>query len=128
MTQRIRSHRELDVYKCAYRLAMKIFRASRAFPVEERYSLTDQLRRASRSVNANLSEAWRKRRYEAAFVSKLSDAETEAGETQTWLEFAVSSGYLDRELGAHLNNEYEQVIGMIVTMIHKPNEWLLPRP
>ena len=85
----IRSHRELEVYQMALDAAMKIFEVSKNFPPEERYSLTDQIRRSSRSVCANLAEAWRKRRYEGAFISKLSDSEAEAAETQTWLEFAV---------------------------------------
>jgi four helix bundle protein len=85
---RIRSHCELDVYRNAFDAAMEIFHASKAFPKEETYSLTDQMRRSSRSVCANLAEAWRKRRYEAAFISKLCDAEAEAAETQVWLEFA----------------------------------------
>jgi four helix bundle protein len=104
---------------------MQIFQHSKEFPIEERYSLTDQIRRSSRSVNANISEAWRKRRYPAAFVSKLSDAETEAGETQSWLEFAVSCRYLNRDEGKRINDEYEQIIGMIVTMMTRPERWAL---
>jgi four helix bundle protein len=84
----ILSHKELDVYKLAYRLAMDIYKISKAFPSEERYSLTDQIRRSSRSVAANLAEAFRKRRYEKAFIAKLSDSEGESAETQTWLDFA----------------------------------------
>ena len=84
----IRSFKELRVWQGAMDLAMKVFEVSRGFPAEERYSLTDQLRRSSRSVAANISEAWRKRRYEAAFVAKLSDSESEAAETQTWVEVA----------------------------------------
>jgi four helix bundle protein len=124
---KIRSHRELGVYRRAYAAAMTIFRHSKSFPIEERYSLTDQIRRSSRSVNANISEAWRKRRYHAAFVSKLSDAETEAGQTQTWLEFAVSCGYLPREIGQKLNREYEQLISMRVSMINRPEAWILTK-
>ncbi len=78
---------------------MSVFGKTKSFPREETFSLTDQIRRSSRSVCANISEAWRKRRYEAAFISKLSDAETEAAETQVWLEFAVKCGYLKREEG-----------------------------
>ena len=94
----IRTHRDLDVYKMAFEAAMQIFEKSRLFPIEERYSLTDQVRRSSRSVCANLSEAWRKRRYEASFLSKLSDAEAEAAETQVWLEFAFKCGYLSENI------------------------------
>ena len=92
MPSKIRSHRDLDVYRRAFATAMQIFRLSKTFPKDETFSLTDQGRRSSRSVCANLAEAWRKRRYEAAFISKLSDAETEAGETQVWLEFALECG------------------------------------
>src|ERR1051326_4057401 len=102
MSERITSHHELDVYKVAFATAMRVFEASKAFPKEEKYSLTDQIRRSSRSVCANLAEAWRKRRYEAAFIAKLSDAESELAETQVWLEFAVKCGYLDREIAKEL--------------------------
>lgn len=85
----VRSHQDLEVYQLAFEAAMKIFELSKRFPVEERYSLIDQMRRSSRSVCANLAEAWRKRRYEAAFIAKLSDSEAEAAETQTWIHFAV---------------------------------------
>src|SRR5947207_4031403 len=104
---------------------MGLFEVTKKFPKEENYSLTDQVRRASRSVNANISEAWRKRRYQAAFISKLSDAETEAGETQTWLEFAVSCKYLDRATGQALNNEYEDLISKLVSMINHPEDWII---
>src|SRR4051812_11085976 len=90
----IRSHRELDVFQRAMDGAMEIFERSKIFPKEEMYSLTDQVRRSSRSVCANLAEAWRKRRYKAAFICKLSDAEAEAAETQVWLEFAVKCQYM----------------------------------
>lgn len=106
MGEKIVRHQELDVYKAAFEAAMDIFVASRKFPKEETYSLTDQVRRSSRSVCANLAEAWRKRRYEAAFISKLNDAEGEAAETQTWIEFAVRSEYLDREYGKKLFQTY----------------------
>jgi four helix bundle protein len=102
MADKIRSHRELLVYQKAMEAAMHIFELSQRFPSEERYSLTDQIRRSSRSVCANLAEAWRKRRYKGAFISKLSDAESEAAETQTWLEFAVKCAYLDRQVAIPL--------------------------
>ncbi len=79
----IKDHRELEIYKMAFDAAMEIFELSKKFPIEEKYSLTDQIRRSSRSVCANLAEAWRKRRYEAAFIAKLSDAEAEAAETRS---------------------------------------------
>ena len=102
MGGKIQSHRDLEVYRKGFDAAMEIFEFSKKFPKEETYSLTDQVRRASRSVCANLAEAWRKRRYQAAFVSKLSDSETEAAETQVWLEFAVKCGYLPRDDGRRL--------------------------
>jgi len=90
------------------------------------YSLTDQVRRASRSVCANTAEAWRKRRYEAAFVSKLSDAEGEAAETQVWLQFAVKCGYLERDAAACLYQSYDEVLSILVDMIHHAEQWILP--
>ncbi len=89
-----RTHEDLAIYQLAFEAAMKIFECSKKFPVEEKYSLTDQIRRSSRSVCANLAEAWRKSRYRAAFVAKLSDCEAEAAETQVWLKFAVKCNYL----------------------------------
>src|ERR1051325_994649 len=94
--KKIVRHQDLDVYKKGFDAAMQIFDLTRSFPKEEMYSLTDQIRRSSRSVCSNLAEAWRKRRYEAAFVSKLNDSEGEAAETQTWIEFAVRCNYPDR--------------------------------
>ena len=122
----IRTHRDLDVYKMAFEAAMQIFEKSRSFPIEERYSLTDQVRRSSRSVCANLAEAWRKRRYEASFLSKLSDAEAEAAETQVWLEFALKSGYLSENILQELSVAYDNILGKIVSLINNPQQWLLP--
>ena len=121
----VRKHTDLEVYKKAFELSMNIFRLSREFPAEERYSLTDQIRRSSRSICANLSEGWRKRRYPAAFVSKLSDAEGEAAETQTWLQFAVECEYLPRATARQLYREYDAVIGMLVTMSRNSSQWTL---
>ena len=122
----IRSHQDLDVYQAAFDLAMQIFEESKSFPTDERYSLTDQVRRASRSTCANLAEAWRKRRYEASFLSKLSDAEAEAAETQVWLEFAVRCGYLIAVRGQELSSSYDTVLGKIVSLTNNPVPWLLP--
>ena len=123
----IRTHRDLEVYQIAFDLAMKIFQKSKSFPKEERYSLTDQVRRSSRSVCTNLAEAWRKRRYEASFLSKLSDTEAESGETQVWLEFAVQCGYLEVEVGQELSaSSYDNILGKIVSLINNPEPWLLP--
>ena len=106
--------------------AVDIFEISKGFPVEERYSLTDQIRRSSRSVCANIAEAWRKRRYPNAFVSRLSDAEAEAAETEVWLEMAVRCGYLDQAQGAAFEQEYEHVLGKLVNMTSHPEQWAIP--
>lgn len=124
---RIQSHEELDVYQLAFKAAMRIFELSKSFPPEERYALTDQMRRSSRSVCSNVAEAWRKRRYEAAFVSKLNDAEAEAAETQTWASFAVECGYWSAEIGTELRKTYDHIIGKLVNMIINPNPWILKR-
>ncbi len=123
--KQIRKHTDLEVYQRAFAAAMKLFELSRKFPAEERYSLTDQGRRSSRSVCANLSEAWRKRRYPAAFVSKLSDSEGEAAETQVWIQFAVRCGYLERDVARNLYAEYDDILGMLVNIINNPAPWLL---
>lgn len=119
----IRRHTDLEVYRRAFDAAMGVFTLSKRFPNEERFSLVDQIRRSSRSVCANLAEAWRKRRYEAAFVCKLSDSEAEAAETQTWIQFAVECAYLPREKAVELYNEYDAIIGMIVQMSLHPKDW-----
>jgi four helix bundle protein len=122
---KITRHTELQVFQRAFEAAMKIFEQSKSFPREEMYSLTDQMRRSSRSVAANVTEAWRKRCYEAAFVSKLSDAETEAAETQTWIQFAHRCGYLSTDSADAWNLEYEAIIRMIVAMRSEPEKWVL---
>lgn len=124
--EHIKNHKDLEVYKLAFDAAMKIFEESKKFPVEERYSLTDQIRRSSRSVCANLAESWRKRMYEAAFVAKLSDCSAEAAETQTWIEFAVQCNYLDVEAGRELYKTYNSILAMLVSMIHNSDKWIIP--
>lgn len=104
---------------------MRVFEITKSFPKEERYSLTDQIRRSSRSVCSNIAEGWRKRRYEAAFISKLNDAEAEAAETQTWLQFAVECKYVERTPAAQLYKEYDEILSMLVSMIHRPSDWTL---
>lgn len=120
-----RTHEDLAVYQLAFETAMQIFELSKKFPVEEKYSLTDQIRRFSRSVCANFAEAWRKRRYKGAFVAKLSDCEAEAAETQVWLKFAVKCQYLTVEQGRELYGIYNQVLSGLVKMIVHPDDWLL---
>ena len=117
--KRISSVRELDVYKLAFEAAMEIFEVTKTFPGEEKYSMTDQMRRSSRSVCANLSEGWRKRRYKAVFVNKLSDSAQEAAETQTWLEFALKCGYIYEAIFNKLDEKYEHVFAMLNTMERK---------
>ena len=121
----VRGYRDLEVYRKAFDAARDVFRLSKSFPGEERFSLTDQIRRSSRSVAVNVHSAWRKRRYPAAFVSKLSDAEEEGGETQTWIEFAVDCGYLDRVKARTLYKNYDQIIGKLVQMMRQPGKWKL---
>jgi len=123
--KKIETHNDLAVYQRAFEAALQIYEISKSFPAEEIYSLTDQIRRSSRSVCANLAEAWRKRRYEAAFISKLSDAESEAAETQVWLEFAVRCDYLNRENAATLYKDYDNVLRTIVGMINHPETWVI---
>jgi four helix bundle protein len=119
----IESYKDLRVYLMAFDAAMSIFELTKGFPAEERYSLVDQIRRSSRSVCANIAEAWRKRRYEAHFVSKLSDAESEAEETRVWLDFAKRCGYLSVEAASELDNVYHRVLGQLVTMISSAARW-----
>jgi four helix bundle protein len=120
---KIRSHRELDVYILSFDTAMKIFEISKDFPKEETYSLTDQIRRSSRSVCANLAEAFRKRRYPKSFISKLSDSESEAAETQTWLDFSLSCEYITEAMHHDLNETYDKILGKLVTMSLHPENW-----
>jgi four helix bundle protein len=119
----VKTYRELDVYQTAFSAAMSIFEFSKKFPIEERYSLTDQIRRSSRSVCANLGEAWRRRRYKAAFIAKLIDCQSEATETQIWIEFAVKCQYLDVENGRKIYRMYDQIIGQLVTMVKNASHW-----
>ncbi len=127
MAKKIENHTDLQVYQKAFEAAMKIFELSKSFPKEETYSLTDQVRRSSRSVCSNLAEAWRKRRYEGSFVNKLSDAEGEAAETQVWLEFAVKCKYMRREDAAVLYKTYAEAIRTCVGMINHPETWVIRR-
>lgn len=123
----IRSFKELRVWQNAMELGVTIFELTKRFPPDEKYSLTDQVRRASRSVAANISEAWRKRRYPAAFVSKLNDAESEAAETQTWIEFSRRFHYLSDGEAGELDERCEELLGQLVTMINHPDDWTVHR-
>ena len=125
MGERINSYKELRVFENAMNAAMKIFELTKTFPQEEKYSMVDQMRRSSRSVCSNIGEAWRKRRYKAAFIAKLSDAESEACETQVWIEFAKRYKYLEDQICDEMDKEYDQIIGQIVRMINEADKWLI---
>ena len=120
---KIRDHRELDVYKLSFKCATEIFNISKSFPKEEIYSLTDQIRRSSRSVCANISEAFRKRRYPKSFIAKLVDSEGEGAETQTWLQFASECKYIEKTIANRLSEEYDNIIGKLVTMENQSDKW-----
>lgn len=122
---RIISHKELKVYQLSFEAAMQIFEISKSFPSEEKYSLTDQIRRSSRSVSGNIAEAWRKRRYEKSFVAKLSDSEGEAAETQVWLDYSLSCNYIQKATHNELYEKYNHILGMLVNMIINPHQWTL---
>ena len=120
----VKSHRELRVYKLAFESASEIHLLTAKFPSEERYGLTDQIRRSSRSVCANIGEAWRKRRYEKSFISKLSDADAEATEVQIWLEFSHRFGYVDQSICDKLTDQYDHVCSQLTIMMNQPEKWI----
>jgi len=122
-TKRIAGVRDLQVYGLAFEAAMEIFEISKFFPPEEKYSLTDQVRRSSRSICANLAESWRKRRYKAVFINKLSDASQEAAETQTWLNFALACKYIDKKTFKGLDDKFEHIFAMLFTMQQKADSF-----
>ncbi len=123
--QNIRSYKELRVYQAAIEAAMRIFEITKRFPVEERFSMVDQMRRSSRSVCSNIGEAWRKRRYPAHFASKLSDSEGEAEETRVWLELAFRCGYMSKTETDELDQTYDGILGQLVRMIEHPEHWCI---
>jgi len=118
-----RSFKDLKVWQNAIDLSMRVFEITKSFPPEEKYSLTDQFRRSSRSVASNIAEGWRKRRYVAAFVSKLSDAEGEAAEAQTWTVLAERCRYIDAKVAAELDSRCEIILSQLVTMIDDADSW-----
>ena len=120
-----KSAKDLRVYQKAYALAIEIFRLSKKWPLDEKYSLTDQIRRASRSVCANLREAWAKRRYEAHFISKLTDADGENSETDTWLDFARDCGYVSKDEHERLAADCREVGAMLGSMLNNPVPFLI---
>ena len=120
-------HTDLPVYQAAFAVAGDVFRLSKAFPKEETYSLTDQVRRSSRSVCANIAEAWQKRRFEKHFVSTLNIAEGEAAEAQVWLQFAVECEYATPKAARPLYQSYDEILAQIVALIRNPDPWLLKK-
>jgi len=120
---KVADYKELRVYRLAFESAMEIFELARSWPPEEKYSLTDQIRRSSRSVCTNVAEAWRKRRYEAAFISKLSDSDGEAAETEVHLDFALRCGYLHPEKHATLRDHYDHICRQLTRMMADANSW-----
>jgi four helix bundle protein len=125
MTEKINSYKDLRVFQNAMKAAMKIFELSEHFPPEEKYSMTDQLRRSSRAVCANITRAWRKRRFKTPFIAKLNDSEGEACETQVWIEFARQCKYLDDAVCEDLDAVYNHIMGQLVKMISQPEKWLI---
>jgi four helix bundle protein len=120
---KVGDYKDLRVYQLAFESAMEIFELSQTFPTEEKYALTDQIRRSTRSVCANIAEAWRKRRYEAAFVSKLSDADSEATETTVHLDFALRCGYLQKDVHARLKDKYDHICRQLTLMMDDATAW-----
>lgn len=123
MSNGIRTHRDLIVFQKSFAAGKRIFELSKSFPREEMYSLTDQVRRSSRSVSANIAEAWRKRRYEKHFCSTMNVAEAEAAETQVWIEYAAAHGYLDAQTSSQAIEYYDEILRMIVAMVHESPKW-----
>src|SRR5512138_1140215 len=122
-----KSHRELRVYQLAFNSATQIHEITKKFPADEKYSLTDQIRRSSRSVCANIAEAWRRRKYPKNFVSKLTGSDTEATETLVWLDFALHFGYLTSDHHKKLSDHYDHICSQLSIMMSEPNKWT-PRP
>lgn len=120
---KIRSHKELNVFKFSFDLALQIHQLSANFPADEKFLFTVQIRRSSRSVATNIAEAFRKRRYPKSFIAKLSDSEGETAETQVWLNFANAFGYLETNRALELDELYEQLEKQIITMILNPEKW-----
>jgi four helix bundle protein len=120
---KIKNHEELEVFQQSFKAAVAIFEATKSFPKEERYSLTDQIRRSSRSVCANISEAFRKRYYRNSFISKINDSEGEAAETQVWIRFSLYLNYIEPAKYEELMETYNNIIGKLVIMRTNPEKW-----
>lgn len=122
-----RGYRNLKVFQLSYRMAMEIFETTKSFPKEEKYSLTDQIKRSSRSIPTNITEAWKKRLYEKMFISKMIDATGEAGETEVWLEMSKDAGYITKEKYDNLVFGYDEINRMLNGMIEKPEKFCTKR-
>ncbi|MHB2149516.1 four helix bundle protein [Calditrichota bacterium LG25] len=118
-----RGFRDLKVYQLSYRLSLEIFDLTKNFPKEELYSLTDQIRRSSRSVPANIAEAWRKRKYPKSFVSKLIDSLSEESETEVWLDYSKDLNYMTKEKYKYFIQKYDEVARMLSSMIENPQKF-----
>ena len=121
--EEVRIHRDLKVYRLSFEAGMEVFELTKKYPKEEKYSLTDQIRRSLRSVSGNIAEAWRKRRYPKSFVAKLSDSDGESAETQVWLDYALACKYIEIEEHDQLYDKYEHIMAMLTNMITKPEQW-----
>ena len=121
-----KDYRELRVYQLAFETALRIFEISKKFPAEERYSLTDQIRRSSRAVCSNIAEAWRKRRYPASFVSKRTDSDAESAETAVWLDFCRSFKYITDQDHTELTDRYDHICSQLTLMMREPGKWCPP--
>lgn len=122
-----KGYKDLKVYKLAYKLAMEIFEETNQFPIDEKYSLTDQIRRASRSIPTNIAEAWKKRRYPKMFISKIIDAAGEAGETEVWLDFSLDAGYITKEKYQYFTNGYDEINRMLYGRVDKSDKFCINR-
>lgn len=127
MTEKIKRYKDLKVFIESFDAAMEIFEITKYFAVEEKYGLTTQIRRSSRSVSANIAEAWRKRKYPKSFISKLSDCEAEAAETQVWLDFSESCKYIDKDKKDLLYQRYDYILSMLVKMMQHPEKWTISK-
>lgn len=124
-SKKIQYHWDLDVYKLSVETAMEIYQLSLSFPKEETYSLTDQIRKSSRGVSGAIAEGWRRRKYRAAFVNKMNEAESEAAETQVWLEYSVKCQYISKDDYTRLHYQYQDIIGKLIHMGNHPQQWCL---
>jgi four helix bundle protein len=122
---KISKHEDLEVYQLSFRSAMKIYDITLTFPKEEKYSLTDQIRRSSRSVCANIAEAFFRRKYPKNFSSHISDSIAEAAETRVWLDFTIQCNYYNPEEINILRNDYSKIIGMLIVMHNQAEKWKL---